>query len=83
VEACEGFLLSDWRIGGIKSSRARLYPDAGVDTIDRMARWHLEELRLMLIRLTQADQHDGTTPLPAEAAFSVAWAKEAPRIVEC
>ena len=39
--------LSDLaRLPGVKGIRARLYYDAGVDTLDKMAKWHPEELRL-------------------------------------
>jgi len=42
--------LSDLsRLGGLKGVRARLYYDAGVDTLDKLSRWDPEELRPMLI----------------------------------
>jgi hypothetical protein len=75
--------LSDLaRIPGIKSIRARLYHDAGVDTIEKMAEWDPEELRAMLLEFVERTGFDGIAPLPGEAAFSVARAKELSRIVE-
>lgn len=42
--------LSDLsRVGAVKSVRARLYHDAGVDTVEKMAQWDPEALRAMLI----------------------------------
>jgi predicted flap endonuclease-1-like 5' DNA nuclease len=75
--------LSDLaRIPGIKSIRARLYHDAGVDTIEKMAGWDPAELRAMLIEFVERTGFDGIAPLMGEAAFSVARAKELPKIVE-
>jgi hypothetical protein len=75
--------LSDLaRIPGIKSIRARLYHDAGVDTIEKMAEWDPEDLRAMLLKFVERTGFDGIAPLPGEAAFSVAMAKELPGIVE-
>ncbi len=75
--------LSDLaRIPGIKSIRARLYHDAGVDTIERMAEWDPAELRAMLLNFVEPTGFDGIAPLPAEAASSVARAKGLSKVVE-
>jgi hypothetical protein len=75
--------LSDLaRIPGIKGIRARLYHDAGVDSVEKMAEWAPEELRVMLLEFVERTGYEGIAPLPAEAAFSVARAKELPRIIE-
>ena len=75
--------LSDLaRIPGIKGIRARLYHDAGVDSVAKMAGWDPEGLRAMLLEFVERTGFEGIAPLPAEAAFSVARAKELPRIVE-
>jgi hypothetical protein len=75
--------LSDLaRIPGIKGIRARLYHDAGVDTVEKMAGWNPEDLRAMLLEFVERTGFEGIAPLPAEAAFSVTRAKELPRIVE-
>ena len=75
--------LSDLaRIPGIKRIRARLYHDAGVDTIEKMAAWDPSELRAMLLRFVEETSFDGIAPLPGEAAFSVARAKELPKVID-
>jgi hypothetical protein len=75
--------LSDLaRIPGIKRIRARLYHDAGVDTMEKMAGWDPAELRAMLLQFVEETGFDGSAPLPGEAASSVARAKELPKIVE-
>lgn len=75
--------LSDLaRIPGIKGIRARLYYNAGVDTITEMARWEPGALRAMLVKFVEETGFDGIAPLPAEAAFSVMRARELPGVVE-
>jgi hypothetical protein len=75
--------LSDLaRIYGVKSVRARLYYDAGVDTVEKMAKWNPEKLRAMLIGFVEKTGFDGIAPLPKEAEFTVAEAKKLPEIVE-
>ncbi|MDH5596160.1 MAG: DUF4332 domain-containing protein, partial [Candidatus Bathyarchaeota archaeon] len=75
--------LSDLaRILGIKGIRARLYFDAGVDTVEKMAEWNPKELRGMLIEFVERTGFDGIATLPKEAEFSVKKAKRLPRIVE-
>jgi len=76
--------LSDLaRISGTKGIRARLYYDAGVDTLEVLAWWDPVELRAMLIDFVERTDFDGIAPLPKEAASAVATAKRLPRIVEC
>jgi hypothetical protein len=75
--------LSDLaRISGTKGIRARLYCDAGVDTLEVLARWDPVELRVMLIDFVERTQFDGIAPLPKEAASAVATAQRLPKIVE-
>ncbi|MHA2296293.1 MAG: DUF4332 domain-containing protein [Candidatus Hodarchaeales archaeon] len=75
--------LSDLaRISGLKSIRARLYHDAGVDTIEKLARWDPDELRKMLIEFIDRTGFEGIASLPKEAEYSVTKAKELPKIVE-
>ena len=74
--------LSDLaRISGTKGIRARLYYDAGVDTLEKMAAWDPVELRAMLIDFVERTGFDGIAPLPKEAASAVATAKRLPSIV--
>jgi hypothetical protein len=75
--------LSDLaRIPGIKGIRARLYFDAGVDTIEKMAEWNPKELREMCIEFVERTGFNGIAPLPKEAEFSIKKAKRLPRIIE-
>jgi hypothetical protein len=74
--------LSDLsRLPGVKGIRARLYHDAGVDTLDAMAQWEPAALREMLIGFVERTGFDGIAPLPKEAESSVTRAKELPKIV--
>jgi hypothetical protein len=71
--------LSDLaRIPGVKGIRARLYCDAGVDTIEKMAQWDPEELRTMIVQFVEQTGFDGIATLPAEARFTVKQAKKLP-----
>ena len=75
--------LSDLtRIFGVKSIRARLYYDAGVDTLDKMADWNSDKLRTMLVDFVQRTGFNGIAPLPKEAEFTIKEAKRLPRIIE-
>lgn len=75
--------LSDLaRIPGIKGIRARLYHDAGVDDIKKMAEWNPKALRAMLLKFVDRTGFDGMAPLPKEAEFSVEKAKKLLKIVE-
>jgi len=82
-EILELVKLSDLaRLQGVKSIRARLYYDAGVDTIEKMAKWDPKELRVMLIDFVEKTHFNGIAPLPKEAESTVAEAKKLPIIIE-
>jgi hypothetical protein len=75
--------LSDLsRLGGVKAIRARLYCDAGVDTLEKMAQWDPKQLRAMLIEFVERTGFEGIAPLPKEARNAVKTAGELPRMVE-
>jgi hypothetical protein len=75
--------LSDLtRIQGVKGTRARLYYDAGVDTMEKMAKWDPTELRMMLEEFIKKTKFNGTAPLPKEAKWTVEIARRIPKIVE-
>jgi hypothetical protein len=75
--------LSDLaRIPGVKGIRARLYHDAGVDTVEKMAGWDPEELRAMIVEFVERTGFDGIPTLLAEARFSVKKAQTLPKIVK-
>jgi hypothetical protein len=75
--------LSDLsRVGALKSVRARLYYDAGVDTPEQIAQWKPEELQKMLAEFVKRTGFDGIAPLPKEVRNAVKLAKALPRIVQ-
>jgi hypothetical protein len=75
--------LSDLsRLEGVKGIRARLYYDAGVDTLEKLARWEAEELRLMLVDFVRRTGFKGIAPLPKELRSTIAHATKLPKIVK-
>jgi hypothetical protein len=75
--------LSDLaRIQGVKGIRARLYYDAGVDTMEKMAKWDPMKFREMLTGFIEKTRFNGISPLPKEAKFTVEMARRMPKIVE-
>ncbi len=75
--------LSDLaRIPGIKGIRARLYVDAGIDTVEEMATWNADQLRKHVVEYVERTGFDGAPTLPAEAKFAIDRAKLLPKIVE-
>jgi hypothetical protein len=70
------------RIEGLKGVRARLYFDAGVDTLDKLAGWDPEELRVMLGNYVARTGFRGIAPLPKEVIHTVNRAREIERLVE-
>jgi len=75
--------LSDLaRIPGLRKVRARLYFDAGLDTVEKIAKWDSGELIQMLTDFIKRTGLNGTAPLPKEAATSVATAKYIDKIIE-
>jgi hypothetical protein len=78
---CELVRLSDLaRIPGIKGIRARLYHDAGIDSIEKMARMEVEEILAATAKFVAESGFDGVPPLPAEVRHSIATAKKLPKI---
>jgi predicted flap endonuclease-1-like 5' DNA nuclease len=75
--------LSDLaRITGLKNVRARLYHDAGVDSIEVLAGWEPEDLRLMLVDYVERTGFDGIPPTPKEAKNAVTTARNLPKVIE-
>ncbi|MHA2028812.1 MAG: DUF4332 domain-containing protein, partial [Candidatus Kariarchaeaceae archaeon] len=74
--------LSDLsRVGAIKSIRARLYYDAGIQTPEDFLIWDPKELREMLVKWVEETQFDGIAPLPKEIEYAIMKAKELPSII--
>jgi predicted flap endonuclease-1-like 5' DNA nuclease len=75
--------LSDLaRIPGVKGIRARLYYDAGIDTVETIAGLEPDELREIVVDYVARSGFDGLPTLPAEAEFTVEKARNLPSIVE-
>jgi hypothetical protein len=70
------------RIVGLKSKRARLYYDAGLDTLDKIAKWDSEKMQHMFVEFVERAGFDGSPPTIGEAEYTVKLAKYLPRIVE-
>jgi len=74
--------LSDLsRLGGMEGVRARLYYDAGVDTLDKLSNWNPEELRTMLVDFVRKTGFKGIPPLPKEVSSTIESAKKLERLV--
>ena len=75
--------LSDLaRLPGVKGIRARLYYDAGVQSVQAFAAWEPEPLRLIVTDFAQRTGFDGVPPLPKEVSSTIANARRLPRIVK-
>ena len=75
--------LSDLaRLPGVKGIRARLYYDAGVDCVEKMAAWEAEALLKMTAEFVERTGFNGIARLPKEVSSTIANAKRLPRVVE-
>ena len=75
--------LSDLaRLPGVKGIRARLYYDAGVDSVEKLAAWEPEALLAMTAAFVERTGFDGIAPLPKEVSSTIANARKLPKIVE-
>ncbi len=74
--------LSDLtRIGALRRVRARLYFDAGLDTIDKIAASDPNELRKHFVTYVSETGFDGIAPLPKELRNAVMTARSIERLV--
>lgn len=70
------------RIPGIKGIRARLYYDAGADTVEKIAAFSHEDLLTATRSYVDRSGFDGIAPLPAEARHAIITAGKLPRVIE-
>jgi len=70
------------RLGAVKSVRARLYYDAGLDTPDKFTQWEPEALRQMLVEFVERTGFDGIAPLPKELHNAITKARQLPEAVQ-
>ncbi|MGD2027799.1 MAG: DUF4332 domain-containing protein [Anaerolineales bacterium] len=75
--------LSDLaRIPGIKGVRARLYHDAGIDSVEKMAGMAADEILEITAKFVADSGFEGIPPLPAEVRYSIAKAQSLPKVVD-
>jgi len=75
--------LSDLsRISGLKAIRARLYHDAGYDTLNTIANADPDTMRQQIADFIDHTRFDGIPPTPKEAASTVAQAKMLPPLIQ-
>jgi len=75
--------LSDLaRLPGVKGIRARLYVDAGVDTVEKLAAYEPEALLTMMTDFVQRTGFPGIAPLPKEVSSTITNARRLPKLVE-
>ena len=75
--------LSDLaRLPGVKGIRARLYYNAGIDSVENMAGWEPEALRQVTTAYVEQSGFEGLPPLPKEVSSTIANAKGLLKILE-
>ena len=75
--------LSDLaRIPGVKGIRARLYHDAGIDTVEKLAGSDVEDVLRITQEFVRDTGFDGIAPLPAEVSFTIKTACSLPMLVD-
>jgi hypothetical protein len=75
--------LSDLsRLEGVKGVRARLYYDAGLDSVEKLAAWDPKALRKYLAEWVKSTGFGGMAPLPKEIRSTIARAQELPKVVD-
>ena len=70
------------RLPGVKGIRARLYFDAGVETLDELTAWDPEELYFFLLDWVERSGFAGVAPTPGEVAGTCGTAGRLPRLVD-
>ena len=75
--------LSDLaRLPGVKGVRARLYYDACVDTVEKLASFESEALLRLTSEFVERTGFPGIAPLPKEVSSTIENARKIPKIVE-
>jgi hypothetical protein len=70
------------RIKGISGKRARLFHDAGADSIEKLASYDAEELRVLLEKFVKRTGFDGIAPYAKEVRCTIESAKALPIIIK-
>ncbi len=75
--------LSDLsRIFAVKAIRAKLYYDAGVDTVEKIAGWDPTEFREMIEEYVEKSDFSGEPTLQKEADFTIDYANKLPKKIK-
>ncbi len=75
--------LSDLaRLPGVKGIRARLYYEAGVDCVEKLASFEPQALLGLTVDFVRRTGFEGIAPLPKEVSSTIANARKLPKIVE-
>jgi len=69
------------RLEGVKGIRARLYVNAGIDSIEAFSQWEPEALHVYLEEFVHSSGFDGIAPLPKEIESTILHAAELPKII--
>jgi hypothetical protein len=69
------------RLPGVKGIRARLYYDAGVDTVEKLAAYEPAILLAKTSEFVERTGFEGTAPLPKEVSSTIANAIKLPKVV--
>lgn len=70
------------RLPGVKGIRARLYYDAGVDTVEKLAAYEPEVLLAKTSAFLEQSGFEGIAPLPKEVRSTITNAIKLPKVVE-
>ncbi len=70
------------RLNGVKAIRARLYYDAGVDSVEKLAGFEPEELLRLTAEFVERTGFDGIAPLPKEVLHTIEAARKLPKLVQ-
>ena len=70
------------RLPGVKGIRARLYYDAGVDSVEKLASYEPEQLLTQTREFVVRTGFEGIAPLPKEVSSTIANARKLPKVVE-
>ena len=70
------------RIPGVKGTRARLYFEAGIDSVEKIASLEPEELRELVVDYVDQSGFEGVPTLAKEAVYIVEKARKLPKMVD-
>jgi hypothetical protein len=70
------------RLPGVKGIRARLYYDAGVDTVEKLAAYKPEDLLAKTSEFVVRSGFEGIAPLPKEVSSTIANAIKLSNVVQ-